>query len=74
MKSMTHARQTPEANVQNVADRLIEMIDRASNTQQAAEMLDEVSHLLWLASSLDPEAESQIGRSRYVSQAPRDEI
>jgi hypothetical protein len=58
----------PEANVQNLAERLIEVVDRASDPRQAAEMLDEVSELLWLASGLDPEAESQMSRSRYLSQ------
>jgi hypothetical protein len=57
----------PEANVQTLAERLIEVVDRASDPRQAAEMLDEVSELLWLASGLDPEAESQMSRSRYLS-------
>ena len=64
---MTANHRTSEAEVQSLADRLIEVIDQASGPQQAGEMLDEVSHLLWLASSLDPEAESLMGRSRYVS-------
>ena len=65
---MTVSRPMPEPNVQTLADRLIEVVDRASDPRQAAEMLDEVSELLWLASGLDPEAESQMRGSRYLAQ------
>jgi hypothetical protein len=65
---MTSRHFVPETNVQDLAERLIEVVDRASSPRQAAEVLDEVSELLWLASGLDPEAESQMSRSRYLSQ------
>lgn len=64
---MTARHPMPEANVQSLAERLIEVVDRASDPRQAAEMLDEVSELLWLASGLDPEAESQMSRSHSLS-------
>ena len=63
---MTARHPMPEANVQTLAKRLVEVVERASDPRQAAERLDEVSELLWLASGLDPEAESQMSQSRYL--------
>ncbi|SIR45843.1 hypothetical protein [Bosea sp. TND4EK4] len=71
---MTDRHPVPEANVENLAERLIEVVDRASDPRQAADMLDEVSELLWLASSLDPAAENQMSRSRYLSQSGRGDL
>lgn len=50
-----------------LARLLNQVSDASAHPDHASEMMDEISHLLWLVSSLDPEAEKLISRSDYLA-------
>lgn len=52
---------------EELARLLNEVSDASAHPDHAPGILDEISHLLWLVSSLDPEAEKIISKSRYLA-------
>lgn len=55
------------AQFAELARLLNQVSDASAHPDHASEMMDEISHLLWLVSSLDPEAEKLISRSDYLA-------
>lgn len=74
---MTQAPSSPDrdtAGFDELGLILNRVIDRAEDPRQASNLIDEVSELLWLVTSLDPEAEKLLLNSQYVTDliaAPR---
>ena len=53
-------------SIDDVAQLLSSIVDGGSNSQQAHELIDGMSQLLWAVSDLDPDAESLLKHSRYL--------
>lgn len=49
-----------------LARLLNQVSDASAHPDHASEMMDEISHLLWLVSSLDPEADQQVRLSGWI--------
>jgi hypothetical protein len=54
-------------HIDDVAQLLSQVVDVRGSPLQTNELIDELSQLLWAVSSLDPDAESFLKHSRYVS-------
>lgn len=56
-----------DARFAELARLLNQVSDASAHPSHASEIMDEISHLLWLVSSLDPEAEKLISSSDYLA-------
>jgi hypothetical protein len=54
-------------HIDDVAQRLSQVVDVGVSPRHADELIDEISQLLWAVSSLDPEAEHLLKQSNYVA-------
>jgi hypothetical protein len=52
---------------QDVTQVLFGIVSTNVNPHQADELIDEMSHLLWIVSDLDPEASKALKYSTYLS-------
>jgi hypothetical protein len=66
MPRATH--KTDTKNINDVARLLSQVVDGGSNPNQAEELIEELSQLLWAITDLDPEGELLLKHSGYVAE------
>jgi hypothetical protein len=65
---MTVVSRNPDVKgIDDVAQLLNQVVDAEANSRHAAELIDEISQLLWAVSSLDPDAKDLLKHSGYVA-------